>query len=637
MKKEMSAFDVLRVVQEMQELIGGYLDKIFHWDKRNVLLRVNVPGVGRREVLLLDQRFLFLAKERPNIPEAPSQFAVHLRKLLSNARITSVRQHQFDRVVVLDVKKEEEYQVIIELFGDGNLLLVNQSKIINCLVSKTWKHRDVRPGASYEFPPARFNPLVKKVEDFKLAVQSSKSDLVRTLATVVNLGGLYAEEVCLRAGIDKAKKASEMSAEDLAAISRIALELVQQTATCQHGYLYMQNGEKPLDATPIPLLLYQSVKKHEFPSFSEALGYYLEKASLLQEMSVGNPEIQRLERQLTQLREAESKSRAEATELTKKAETLYSNYSEAQTILARLAELRGLDWDEVRQRVKGDAQIASIFPERREADILLAGIEIRVDYTKGLEENASLLYAQARDARDKAERSSQLIKETESKINELRQKEALQAQQERLEIKPTKQFWFEAYKWFFTSGGRLVLAGRDARTNDQLVKKHLTPADRYAHADVHGAPSVVIKEGASATEKELEEACAFALAHSKAWNAGIREGSAYWVLPDQVSKTPEAGEFVPRGAFVIRGKRNYVHHIQMELAVGEVQVQGARKVMCGPPSSLRSSSKYVVIIPGDMPRSKLSSSLAKELQVPEEEISRILPPGDVEIKERVGL
>ena len=40
---------------------------------------------------------------------------------------------------------------------------------------------------------------------------------------------------------------------------------------------------------------------------------------------------------------------------------------------------------------------------------------------------------------------------------------------------PTKQFWFERYKWFITSGGRLVIAGRDAHTNDNVVKKHSTP------------------------------------------------------------------------------------------------------------------------------------------------------------------
>jgi hypothetical protein len=110
------------------------------------------------------------------------------------------------------------------------------------------------------------------------------------------------------------------------------------------------------------------------------------------------------------------------------------------------------------------------------------------------------------------------------------------------------------------------------------------------------------------------------------------------VLPDQVSKTPEAGAFVPRGAFIIRGKRNYEHHISMELAIGEIEHDGARKIMCAPRTSLETRSKrYLVIIPGDMSRSKLSSTLAKELRVPEEEVSRILPPGDVSILESHGL
>jgi hypothetical protein len=183
-----------------------------------------------------------------------------------------------------------------------------------------------------------------------------------------------------------------------------------------------------------------------------------------------------------------------------------------------------------------------------------------------------------------------------------------------------------------------VIAGRDARTNDKVVKKHMTQTDRFVHADVHGAPSVVMKDGSTATEQEIREACVFALSHSKAWNAGVVEGSSYWVLPDQVSKTPEPGEFVPRGAFIIRGKRNYEYHVPVELAVGEVQHQGERKIMCGPRSSIEpASTKFVVLVPGRMDRNKTSALLSRVFNVPEEEISRILPPGDVEIKENMGV
>jgi hypothetical protein len=118
--------------------------------------------------------------------------------------------------------------------------------------------------------------------------------------------------------------------------------------------------------------------------------------------------------------------------------------------------------------------------------------------------------------------------------------------------------------------------------------------------------------------------------------AALSDGSAYWVYPDQVSKTPEAGEFVPRGAFIIRGKRNYEFHLPMELAVGEIFFQNERKVMCGPLDAVKSkSNKYFVIVPGRGKAGKTAAMMAKEFNVPEEEISRILPPGDSEIKQKV--
>lgn len=639
MKKEMSAFDVLRVVKEMQELVGGYLDKVFHWDRRNVLLRANVPGQGRREVLLIDQNFLYVSKDRPETPETPSQFAVHLRKLLSNARITSIRQQEFDRVAIIELQRDVVYQIVIELFGEGNLLLVSEGKIINCLVSKTWKHRDVRPGANYEFPPPRFNPRVQKQEDFENAIRSSKSDIVRTLATSINLGGQYAEEVCLRAGVDKSMKASAVDSEAMLRLTKAALSILDEATSGTSSCAYKEANGEVVDVSPVELLQYEAKEKVCFPSFSEGLQFYLEHRRAKEKEAAVNPEVQRLMRQLTQLKEAEAASNSEAEALIKQAEAIYSNYQEASSALSSTKDLaEGKDWEELKALVKEDARLSHIDPKRNKMGVSLGGVVVELDYKKGLEENASLIYAKAREAKDKAIRSHELALETEARIAELKRKDALEAQKVKVETKPTKKFWFEAYKWFITTSGHLVLAGRDARTNDQVVKKHLTSVDRYAHADVHGAPSVVIKEGANASEEELADACVFALAHSKAWNAGIREGSAYWVLPDQVSKTPDAGEFVPRGAFIIRGKRNYVHHIQLQLAIGEIEHEGARKIMCGPKESvIKHSKRYVIIAPGDGDRSKASAALAKELNVPEEEISRILPPGDLEIKERVNI
>jgi predicted ribosome quality control (RQC) complex YloA/Tae2 family protein len=56
-----------------------------------------------------------------------------------------------------------------------------------------------------------------------------------------------------------------------------------------------------------------------------------------------------------------------------------------------------------------------------------------------------------------------------------------------------KVHWFEKFHWFVSSENYLVLAGRDAQQNEQLVKKHLDKGDVYVHADLQGAATCVVK------------------------------------------------------------------------------------------------------------------------------------------------
>jgi hypothetical protein len=200
---------------------------------------------------------------------------------------------------------------------------------------------------------------------------------------------------------------------------------------------------------------------------------------------------------------------------------------------------------------------------------------------------------------------------------------------------PKKREWFERFRWLRASDGTLIVAGRDAGTNDALVKKYLRPGDRFAHADIHGAPSVVIKrpEGAAdVSEVALKEGCEFAALMSRAWASGSGEASAYWVTPDQVSKTPESGEALGRGAFVIRGKRNTIRHVTLQAAIGGLTVNGERKAMCGPASAVAAHCDVAFLIgPGSVKTSDVAKELAAKIRVHPDEIARALPPGGAEV------
>ena len=125
--------------------------------------------------------------------------------------------------------------------------------------------------------------------------------------------------------------------------------------------------------------------------------------------------------------------------------------------------------------------------------------------------------------------------------------------------KARKVFWFEKFFWFISSENYLVIGGKDAQQNELLVKRYMKANDVYVHADLHGAATVVVKNPRTelVPPKTLTEAGQFAVCFSAAWDSKVIT-AAYWVKPDQVSKTAPSGEYLTVGSFMIRGKKNFL-------------------------------------------------------------------------------
>jgi len=266
---------------------------------------------------------------------------------------------------------------------------------------------------------------------------------------------------------------------------------------------------------------------------------------------------------------------------------------------------------------------------------------IKIDFRKSTAQNAEKAYNESKKYKLKLKgaqqsiiKTKQLIKQTENNYNENLKKEK--------DIGKDKIFWFEKFRWFISSEDNIIIGGKDAKSNDQVVKKYLKKGDRYAHAEIQGAPSCVIKskdiedKKLPISKKTLEEACIFSACYSKAWKQFI-ESQAYWVLPEQVSKTPQSGEYIPKGAFIIRGKRNYCR-CKLEVAVGPIQLDDNVKVMCGPVNAIRKhTDKYAVIVPGDTKKSDMAHILAKAFDVGVDSVDRVLPPGGITVIKTEGV
>ncbi|KAK8073754.1 hypothetical protein PG994_004653 [Apiospora phragmitis] len=135
-----------------------------------------------------------------------------------------------------------------------------------------------------------------------------------------------------------------------------------------------------------------------------------------------------------------------------------------------------------------------------------------------------------------------------------------------------RQMWFEKFIWFLSSDGYLVLAGKDASQNEMIYRRYLKKGDVYVHADLHGAPSVIIKNNpqtpnAPIPPSTLSQAGNLAVSASNAWDSKAG-AAAYWVDAEQVSKSAPTGEFLPTGSFMVRGRKNFLPPAQLILGFG---------------------------------------------------------------------
>ena len=208
-----------------------------------------------------------------------------------------------------------------------------------------------------------------------------------------------------------------------------------------------------------------------------------------------------------------------------------------------------------------------------------------VDITISLKDsafgNARNMFEKYRSAKDKSQKtieaSTKALKAAEATAQ--RQLEEAQKRKVLTTVTPQrKQHWFEKFNYMITSDNYLVVGGKDAQQNEQLVKRYLRPGDAYLHADVHGAASVILRakrrrtpsgktEVLPLSDQALREAGNFTICRSSAW-ASKMVTSAWWVESHQVSKTAPTGEYLTVGSFMIRGKKNFLPASQLEMGIG---------------------------------------------------------------------
>ena len=115
MKRKLSSFDIYVIADELQELIGCYIDKIYQPTRDELIIRVNNSKTKKKENLFVRNGDLIcLTQKQIQAPVKPTNFSMVLRKHILDGKIVGIKQHEFDRIIKLEVsKKEGNYFLVI--------------------------------------------------------------------------------------------------------------------------------------------------------------------------------------------------------------------------------------------------------------------------------------------------------------------------------------------------------------------------------------------------------------------------------------------------------------------------------------------------------------------------------------------
>ncbi|MGA2310365.1 MAG: ribosome rescue protein RqcH [Candidatus Bathyarchaeia archaeon] len=674
LKKEFTSFDVAATVRELREhILGSHVNNVYQLDPKTLTLKLHKVDHPPFQLVLKAGRRLHLTAYSLEKPPRPTAFCMALRGYLRNARLVSVEQYEFERVVILSLKTSGGVlRMVLEFFGNGNVILVGEdNKILQALTYKRMRDRNILRGEAFQFAPSGGkNPLRISLEELSGGLKASGNvEVIRALARLLGIGGEYSEEALVRASIEKTRSCDGLSLDEVAAIYGSLQGLLQQvtTGTLEPCVVLGEDGGL-VDVVPFKLRLYEreDVQLQSYKSFNEALDEFYTRVSAVEEATAGievdklKNEAERLKRMIAEQEKLLTEGEAK-TELDKRTgDTVYAHIRELQALFDELLTGRqsGEDLKAVVARVCAEKQkglmpsaiFESIDNRGLTVTVSVDGLRFELHPHKTLFENASEFYERAKQtkqkmkgARNALEDSCKQLASVEAKIRDaeaLEHGKPAEALEEltRRKIKPKK--WFEKFRWFVSSDGFLVVAGKDAVTNEVLVKNHSSDGDVVFHADIVGAPFVVVKtETKEPNQQCLSEAAEFAAAFSRAWREGFGSVDVYWVKPEQLSKGGPSGESVGHGAFVVRGQRNWMRGVKLELAVGIlVDANDALQFVGGPIGAVKAKTEaYVKIVPGDLPGKELLKLVLKVLasKIPRKLQEKIVKASIEELREYI--
>jgi len=617
---ELSGIELRYLISEINSKITSeyYVSNIVGVTRDSFLFRMHhstEPDI----TLMLSVRGIWLTRFKFKQVEENELISI-IKPEVERAKIEAIQQSGSERIITIKFRHFDGKSTVIvaELFGIGNIILCDEKmQILTILNPIQVRHRVLKKGHRYFPPPTRGTDVLDitldQLQIMRNKIDAKDLDVLRWLGRNISIPKKFVEEIARRAGIS-ASNVGQLSNGDMSKIYTVIKELVADISAGSHEALVILGDDgKALDAVvipnrDIPTLKPMGTRMRTAHSYMEAVDDVLTNEITERHSSLKTTEFDKrvaiLEHDLAEQNKAKEEVIAKAAVIRQIANDLMA------------ISLEGIkntfDDDSMKEFLAANSALIVIDKGRKYLEVLGE----RVPTTdSSFAKISSLLFGRAKEL----ERGCISIEDAKARLytqlGNLRSKTT--AIQDKIVIKEQiAKEWYERYRWFITSEGLLAIGGRDASSNSAIIRKHLTENDIVFHAEVHGSPFFILKDakqGSEISASHMEVAQA-TVSFSRAWKDGLFSADAYWVDPSQIKKGAPTGQFVPKGSFVIEGKRSYIKGIEIKLAVGLIWSISRYVLACGPSNAIKKHSVvYAQLLPGGTDPNSVAKKIKAEL------------------------
>lgn len=274
--RQIAAIEIYAIVKELQPVVGSYLKKFY--DLGNSSYRLLFSSNSGNNIIYVKLTQAINLTSIVEETEDATAFAKAIRKRLLGKKLKAIDQRFSDRIVIFSFEGEEEYRLIVEMFGKGNMILTSKNYEIEALATAVkQKERTLSPHSIYQFPPSikiELNGMTQELADEIVdKVKASTERIIKEMSRYVDIGPTYLEDVLIRSLVDPKSKGTDLKVERLLKENLIKFFKKAQTPTP----IIYKKDENFVDYSIVPLKKYEECTPIEQESLSKALEqFYLE-------------------------------------------------------------------------------------------------------------------------------------------------------------------------------------------------------------------------------------------------------------------------------------------------------------------------------------------------------------------------